>query len=236
MSVVDILTTQEHAPRVAVDERVAYLLVRGILWQPGFARDWTDRMSTMINTRTSNGVADNFQYYVGPITRNFRDTYLAEQFSEMLAEYTNAGFDGPRLVIAAHSNGADVVLDALRLLAYPRVKALHLFSPAVDALAVLSARNVEELHVYHAGRDWALGLAQTVAGKALGFGSVARDIANLRTDPRVRLTIVESFGHDSWFAGAATDATFRHITGGPIFDDDTYTTNPNEWLTTSGTL
>jgi hypothetical protein len=119
------------------------------------------------------------------------------------------------VTIAAHSNGCDVALDALRSRAWPKIKALHLISAANAADFNKNGLNqsldrVADLHVWIAEKDLPLFLAGTLPAKLLGYGNLGRvGPINCKRPVHVRRA---SFGHSGWFADDQLDHTLRHIT------------------------
>ena len=188
-----------------------FLFVNGILTLPGESENWTARAVTWTHLHTS-GRAEKVEYFTGILGRPFYQRRRAERLATVLDHYLTAGFE---VTIAAHSNGANVALDALRSRTWPNIKALHLISPACEADfnangLNLSLGRIADLNVWIADKDWALALAATLPGQMLGYGTLGRrGPVHCRRPVAVRRA---SFGHGDWFAADQMDHTMQFIT------------------------
>lgn len=189
-----------------------FLFVNGILTRPGVAENWTARAVTWTHLKTPYK-AEKVEYFTSVLARPLHNRRRAELLAGVLDQYQRAGFE---ITIAAHSNGADVALDALKSRAWPVIKALHLISPANEADFDKNGLNqsldrIAQLTVWIAETDWALRLAGTLPGKLLGYGTLGRrGPINARRPCRV---IRAGFGHSDWFAPDQLSGTLSTITG-----------------------
>jgi hypothetical protein len=123
---------------------VHYIFVNGIFTVPG-EHNWTDAAVKWIQTNAPEATAEEFEYFTTAFWRNATDWWLGRQLAKRIRTLVGAGAG---LVIVAHSNGADVVLDALRRCGYPKISQLHLLSPAcaedceVSGLAKVDAQMI----------------------------------------------------------------------------------------------
>ncbi len=194
-----------------------YIYVNGILTFPGLSRNWNRRAVTWTHVHTPHK-AESLEYLIGPLTRPFMDGYRATKLRRKLAFYQEA-FD---IVLAGHSNGSDVILDALSQGGI-KVAQVHLFSAACDAdferncvNAMIKAGVIGRLDLYLAPNDPALLLAATPVGRALGYGALGRTgPVNLRRDAarHVFTHVEQGYGHSTWFDEANFDWTMQCISG-----------------------
>lgn len=182
----------------------------GILTFPGGSRNWTGRAVTATHIHTPFK-AEKVEYFITALTRGIAQRYRAEKLAKVLHFY-----QGWERVIVAHSNGADVVLNALAFYS-TRIRHLHLVSPDVTSdcdenglAALLADQAVEQATIYVAGRDWPLWLAGLAPTRWLGSGSLGvRYPKGLQRNFLVRRE--DAFGHSTWWDDEHFDETMRHI-------------------------
>lgn len=202
-----------HEPRTAPRRPVIRFFVPGILTLPGESGNWTGRAVTWTHIHTGDR-AEKVEYFSGIFTRTLLQRLRAQKMAKALSDYLAAGFE---IHIAAHSNGTDVVLDALRLAKWPRIASLHLLSAACSADCHKNGLNeawtfdaLGQVTVWIAEHDWALGLASTAVGWALGFGTLGR------TGPLHALFPIDTrrapLGHSGWFEQDNFDHTMSLLT------------------------
>lgn len=191
------------------------IYVPGILTLPGGAKNWCGRAVTFTHTRTDRR-AEKVEYLSGPgVTRSLFQTRRAKKLAATLDFYG----DWSRRLIG-HSNGCDVILDALQLRGWPHVDELHLVCGACEAdfeknglNTALREKKIGWVAVYVGEKDWALRLARSV-GQLFGFGTlglkgpqnVAPDVAD-----RVGLLTWSAYGHSDCWADAHFTQTMNHF-------------------------
>jgi hypothetical protein len=185
------------------------IYVNGILTIPGNGRNWTGRAVTYTHLHADDLYAEKLEYFVGVLGRSLGQAGRAAKLATMLRYY-----EGWEITLVGHSNGCDVILDALRSMGWPEIHALHLISGACDPDfdkngLNASGRRIGRICVYIAGADWALSLASTWAGKLLGYGDLGRrGPVNAR---RLVEVVREPFGHSDWFADERLDETMAFV-------------------------
>lgn len=190
---------------------VIRLYVPGILTLPGAADNWTGRGVTWTHLHTPDR-AEKVEYFSGLLTRTLLQCPRAAKLALTLSFYQAYDFD---IHLATHSNGADVALDALRLLKWPRIASLNLLSPACSADCNKNGLNdasdsIDRVTVWIGDKDWPLALAGTKTGWLLGFGNLgAVGPKNAARDIAVRRAPV---GHGGWFADDRFNETMLALT------------------------
>lgn len=188
-----------------------YLFVNGIYADPG--RNWTDRACVWIAANTDDA-ADDYEYWTTALLRNLTAWWLAWRFSRMLARLIKVGRP---VTIVAHSNGATVVLDALRRLDYPRIDRLHLLSPSCHEdgeVSGLARVDCELITIFRAGKDIMLRWADTDIGNTLGFDDLGLGGPKNMAHAVSEYEIVDEpdYGHSSWFEGERFEKLMQRIT------------------------
>lgn len=184
-------------------ERI-YIFVNGILNIPGDAKDWNARAVTFTHLGYP-AKAEKVEYFCGPIGRAFGQNRRARKVATLLDRYKGQ-FD---IVLVGHSNGCDVILDALKMAGWPEILQLHLFSGACEAdfqknglNDACDANKIKRIFVYVAGKDIWLQIAHTIPGKILGYGTLGLHgplNESIAAALRTRLNKQLSFGHSSWW-------------------------------------
>lgn len=178
-------------------DRTVFIFVNGILTMPGASDNWNGKAVTWTHLHTPFR-AEKVEYLVRPIGRILGQRKRAEKLAKTLTFYA-----GWSIVLVGHSNGCDVILDALASLDWPRIEELHLVSAACEADFNENGLNkypaaIGRVCVYVAGKDWALTLAKSQLGRLLGYGALGKTgPVNARRAPEV-ITRPE-FGHGDWF-------------------------------------
>lgn len=191
-----------------------FLFVNGILTVPGRATNWTGRAVTWTHLHTPHR-AEKIEYFTGPVGRFLGNTARAEKLKHTLEFYRRQNW---RVVLVGHSNGCDVILDALSLMAWPPIHSVHLISAACEADFSRNGLNaagsrIQHLHVYIAEKDWALVLADTLAGRLLGYGVLGKK-GPLNATPQAEPDVIVKapIGHGGWFDDEHFDGTLQRIT------------------------
>lgn len=201
--------------------RRVIILGNGILNFPGSAHGWTDRGVTWIHRNTDHR-AEKFEYFAGPLSRRIWQQGHADDMAALIRQYR-----GWEIVVAVHSNGADLLCRALRNLPDMTIHEAHLISPACEAdfranglNEALESGRVGTAVVYVAGRDKAMWLAR--ASRAvfgflgLGYGDLGRvGAVGVSDAAKKHLGRVDEpeFGHCDWFEPDEFDFTMRRIVG-----------------------
>lgn len=196
------------------------VFVNGILTFPGDAKDWNFRAVTWTHMNHPVLHARNFEYFCGPIGRAFGQHGRAKKLAALMREYEKGGHT---VSLVGHSNGCDVILDALKLMDWPDIDELHLVSGACNANfrgnglnEALKNKQVGQVFVYVAGKDRWLRLANTVMGHMLGFGTMglhgALEIADDVKD-RVHRIFKPEYDHSTWWENRYFSNTMAEFPG-----------------------
>lgn len=187
-------------------EPTVYVLINGINTRPGKAKGWQGRGVRWLIRALKFGTM--VEYWSGPLlSRVLGQRQRARELADVIAEFLAAGW---AVVLVAHSNGADVVRDALELLGWPKIEAIHLFSAAISPdlkeegfEKALASGQIGRMRIYVAGSDEVLELAG-MFGRWLDYGTLGRtgpDWDKVSPEARARIDVVErpTFGHSSWW-------------------------------------
>jgi hypothetical protein len=205
-----------------------FLFVNGIRTFPGSSKNWNGRAVTATHNRFCETTerAEKVEYFTLAVSRPFGQGYRADKLLKVARYYSQPGRNWDK-VIVAHSNGADVVLDAMRKSPF-KVEAMHIISGAVDrnckknGLAELCASGrIGHLYVWVAKKDSVLGLGGSLFGRLFGYGDLGLNgPVNL---PRNTYTLIEQadFGHSDWFTSQNFIKTLEIVWGDRVIDDKT---------------
>jgi pimeloyl-ACP methyl ester carboxylesterase len=200
--------------------RTIKFFVNGIATLPGSAKNWNARAVSWTHLNTDDrGQMD--EYFTTALTVWLHEKERAWTFLSLLRQFS--GWD---IIIVAHSNGCHVTVDALNLGPDIKVKALHLVAGAVDGNfernglnSMLRQSRVGSVKVYRGGKDVAMRLCSTLAGKAL-FGVYAGDqplglTGSREVDPQVKERVADylqpNFGHSTWWQPEYFDSTMMQF-------------------------
>lgn len=191
-----------------MEAREVFIFVCGIMNFPGESDNWTGRAVTW--THASDKVAnpcakaEKIEYFCGPVDRVLGQTERAAKLVKTLSFYR-----GWNITLVGHSNGAAVILDALAAAGWPIIKALHLISAACESdftknglNAALLDSQVGTVTVYVGGKDMALRLAHSWAGRLLGYGTLGLagpEYVDGGLKGRVDTRLEPAYGHSDWF-------------------------------------
>lgn len=209
------MTTADIVREAFGPPKRVFILVNGILNNPGASDGWTDRGVTWLNIKTE-GKAEKFEYACGAITRRLRQQQRAEAIARMCDYYFHAGYE---ITLIGHSNGCDLIARVLEIHQAREFASVHLFAPAADAATFEWAVGlwVNRVFLYVSANDQALkwgGLTRKLFGWAgLGYGSLGREVpAFFEQDTRCLVTRRDDYGHSTWFErGAHFETTMRLI-------------------------
>ena len=177
------------------------IFINGILTWPGDADNWNGKAVTWTFLNTDEfDAAEKVEYYIGPISRVLGQRKRAAKLLKTMRFYLDYGW---QVTLVGHSNGANVIMRALRELTKQQlfnVRHLHLIAPAAPADFDKNGLNEAGVPVtiYRGTRDWALNLSSG-AGRVLGYGALGKTgPVNVR-DVEVE-EVVEDLGHSGWFS------------------------------------
>ena len=196
-----------------------FIFCHGILSNPADSRVWDHRAVSWIN-RNTEWKGDNLPYVCGPISRAWHQGERIERLADLLTYY--AGWD---ITLAAHSNGCDIAVNALRQ-SGAVIHNLNLFNAATrpdwqsnGMNDVMKSGRCGKVAVYCAGQDMALAFVHdNPFARLLGYGCLgvhgprrvsallAGRVATVRADPWT------GFGHSTCWSEANFDSTMKLIT------------------------
>lgn len=197
--------------------RTVYIYVPGILTKPGEAKNWCGRAVTRTHLDHPGVCAEKVEYWTRALLRPIGQKGRADKLAKVLHYYRAAGW---RIVLVGHSNGCDVILDALRDMGWPRIEALHLVSAACEADFRKNGLNefgssIGRIVVYIAGKDFALRMAGWLPGRWLGYGVLGKvGPQNVRAGLKIAIIREPLYGHSDWFTDANFQGTMELLTLG----------------------
>lgn len=205
--------------------RRTILCVPGILTKPGLIDNWPELACRWIDRQRPDINAERYEYYSPATLRGMGEAGRAADLATVLGDYID-----DRLTLVAHSNGADVVVRALKLLPKTQViETIHLLSPACEAdwttnglNVAMAAGRVGFVDVWIAGKDTALGFWARLSRipplswiPGLSYGLLGRDgPQGVQPDlaSRVSVQAEPDYGHSTWWDAANFDDTMRRLT------------------------
>lgn len=183
--------------------KTVYIFINGILTFPGGAGNWTGRAVTHTILNTPHA-AEKVEYLsFATIHRLLGQHGRKKKLARVISFYERAGWT---IHLVAHSNGGDVVFDALRYLNFPRIATITLFSPACgNDFARLGVRAAQlsgaigAVRIYIANNDGPLRLAGSWLGALFGYGKLGR-VGPVNHVPE-RTTVIrrDDWGHSEWW-------------------------------------
>lgn len=197
-----------------------FILVNGILTNPGDARAWTDRAVTWLHNFAPEPVqAEKFEYFASALTRRFHQQRHAEELAALIRQYA-----GRKINLVGHSNGCDLILRALAITS-TEIAAVHLVAAACDEdfdrnglNEDLACGQVARVHVYTSPDDGVLKWAARPSRLLFGWLGLGYGLLGL-VGPKFALQTGKvtrhdrpGFGHSSWFTDENFSATFNLIT------------------------
>lgn len=191
------------------------IYVNGILTFPGESGNWNGRAVTWTHLH-DDARAEKVEYFCGPIDRAFGQKERAQKLALTIQYYK-----GWNITLVGHSNGTDVILKALDLLRWPRIEAVHLVSGACEAdfdknglNDALEGNCIGKVCVYVGGKDRALALAHSWAGRILGYGVLGlRGPLSILPAIKDRVGVLTwpDYGHSDCWADANFTQTMEHF-------------------------
>lgn len=207
----------------------AFFFVNGIRTKPGDGKNWNGRAVTHVhclNGRDLFGpcvVAEKIEYFSLAIARPWGQPARAEKLARTAHRYDLPESGSWKKIAVAHSNGCDVVCDALQNYPALAFDAVHLVCAACEAdfgknglNTAMRQGRVKKVFVYVAGKDSLLRLASRwMARTLLGYGTLGLSgPLNVGVDYKSRVTTVRegawrSYDHsDCW-----SDDNFENTMG-----------------------
>jgi predicted alpha/beta hydrolase family esterase len=186
-----------------------FIFVNGILTWPGNSRNWTGRAVTHYLSKKSLK-AERVEYFAGVVGKRFWQRRRAKKLAKKISFYTDRNGKPHHIHLVGHSNGCDVIIDALRIIknewgSRPNIATIHFISSAAESdfnkNGLNSYEKIDKVFIWIAGKDTAMRYAGTYLGKLLSYGTMGRDGATNLVKGLINVsTITEpDFGHGSWF-------------------------------------
>jgi len=212
------------------DGKAIVFFVRGIAGHPDDFLSWEQQAADY--TIIHHGIPTRaISYHTDFWSVWMRRRWRAQRFAKVLRKYSIRDY---RITIVAHSEGAVVALDAMKLAGWPRVENVHIICGACDSDFnrnglghALRIRAIAKVICYTAGRDCAMRFENLVLGRLL-FGISARTWPLGLVGPRnvstfllpCRVTEVcdppwKYYGHSECFDGDNFKRTMQQMLGTP---------------------
>lgn len=196
-----------------------YIVVNGILTNPGDARAWTDRAVTFLHSADSVDVqAEKFEYFASALTRRFKQQRHADDLAALIRNY-----NGREIHLVGHSNGCDLILRALSI-THTSIASIHLIAGACDEdfdrnglNEDLACGQLQHVHVYTSPDDCVLKYAGRASRLLFGWLGLGYGLLGLvgpkfvTRAERVWRYDRPGFGHSTWFAEENFANTFNLI-------------------------
>lgn len=199
--------------------RNVIFFVNGVRTWPGRVDNWTGRATTHVLSHPEYGaVAEKVEYFTFAMTRSLLQGRRAGKMIKCMSHFPPDKWDRH---VVAHSNGADVAIDAIQR-SGEKIKTLLLFSPAIDWDCLKNGLHdiyssglvLYAPHLFIAGKDLPLKWAGTFFGKMLGYGYLGLKGPKPGTfgySGGMPITYEADYGHSDWFNSKNFDATMRDI-------------------------
>ncbi len=191
-----------------VHARPVYIVVNGILTNPGDARAWTDRIVTWLHSHAHVDVqAEKFEYFASALTRRLRQQRHADELAALIRNYA-----GRKIHLVGHSNGCDLIIRALKV-THTEIASVHLIAAACDEdfdrnglNEDLTCEQLGCVHVYTSPDDGVLKYLGRTSRALLGWLGLGYGLLGLvgpkfvTRAERVWRYDRPGFGHSTWFA------------------------------------
>lgn len=206
---------------MSASRRSVYIFVNGILTLPGSGRNWNRRAVTWLHTRgPERACAESLEYFAAAILRFVGQRSRARKLATKISYYNRAGFT---VHLVGHSNGCDVICDALRLDESLRVGNIAMIAGACEEDADRNGVNAAfrrgsirgDMTLHNGAKDWALALASLWPARLVGYGALGRrGLQNLHKDFQHRLKVIThpAAGHGTFFDGNNFDDLMARLT------------------------
>lgn len=207
--------------------------VPGILAHPGWAFGWTDQIVSWFQQPPRLWRAEKFEYFARPLTRWIGQGKRARNLAQLLYSHRHS-----TIHLVCHSNGGDVVCQALRILRdheqfdphYTEVRIgtiqfiASAASPDFEANGLnfaLITGMVQRVAIYQGGKDEVLNKlarASRWLGRVvgLGYGTMGYDEPrHVHESVRERVAVIREreFAHGTWFKPGLIQTTFERLFG-----------------------
>ena len=189
--------------------------VNGIMTWPGSSKNWNRRAVTRTHG-TTDYRAESLEYLSLPLfSRALGQRRRAQKLLKKLYWYADE-YAYERIVLVGHSNGCDVISDALKKLIPTAISidSVHLIAPACHSDFIKNGFNRwvgTKFHVYIGEKDKALWLANLKPARWLGYGALGK-LGPQNVSEGIDVTVTrKSFGHSGWFEGLDWDDTMDTI-------------------------
>lgn len=187
------------------------IFVCGIADDVSDSDGWTGRAVTWTNLNTPYH-AEQFEYFAWLFSRSIRAKERARKLARKIGFYLAHDW---KVDLIGHSNGANVIADALRVLNWPKIGDVHFLSPAApedcDKNGINEMR-ADGVTVYIGEKDMAMMAADSALGHILGFDDLGRQgPQNIKTDVPLRTVRLPGHGHSTWFDADHFEETMEMI-------------------------
>lgn len=196
------------------------ILVNGILNSPESVEAWTDRAEQWIDKNTEFK-STKMEYRSGTLTRRFFQNTRVKNLQKICKAYL-----GDKIILVAHSNGADIVERMIKKGLVGRIHEIHLIAAASEHDFVkngynnaLKSTRVGKIVVYTSPIDEALKKARwstrLFGWLGLGYGYLGL-VGPLNVNPEVKDRVVvhnEPMSHSQWFSKKFFERTMATIVG-----------------------
>lgn len=183
----------------------------GILTIPGDEDNWTGKMVTGTHNRRENIQAEKIEYFTGPVGKIFRNKQRAMRLIKTMRRYK-----GRRVRGVVHSNGADMVMDAMGIEPF-RIDVLHMISPAISADCEKNGLNdairnnhIGRVYIWCGDKDWALRFGRSILGQLWGYGALGLEGPQPPSD-KIIVRREPEFGHSTWFNKENIESTISRV-------------------------
>ncbi len=186
--------------------RRLYLLINGILTNPGNVSSWTDLAEEWIEDKTPF-YAERYEYCSGIFSGKLFQGARVENVYKILERHRDY-----EISLVGHSNGGDIITRLINKYPFMNFNELHLVASASEAdfeknglNKALKTCRVKSIYCYCSNRDEALEQAR-LSSKIWGWTGLAYGYLGLvgpkNVDPNLQdcvLTKWEAYGHSDWW-------------------------------------
>lgn len=194
----------------------AHIVIPGIHHDPSSPDGWTDRAVEWTHDHWPDCAGEKAEYFASFLFRRLGQDKRAASLASLLSKRANR-----RVVLTAHSNGADIICRAFKM--GGRADVLNLVAPACERdfwknglNAALAAGRVRKVNVWISGKDAPMKLAKAskrlLGWVGLGYGTLGIDgPARDEAPGRVMVHRKPDWGHGSYWAEEHFDAFMAEL-------------------------